>query len=90
MLKKQFIVYGLVQGVGFRYFTWKTAMQIGVKGYVRNRDDGSVEVVAVGSTTQLAQLHTWLIQGPRTASVEQVIEQEYADSREFTDFSVRY
>lgn len=33
MLKKQFIVYGLVQGVGFRYFTWKTAMQIGVKGY---------------------------------------------------------
>lgn len=31
MLKKQFIVYGLVQGVGFRYFTWKTAMQIGLK-----------------------------------------------------------
>lgn len=47
-------------------------------------------MVAVGSTTQLAQLHTWLTQGPRTASVEQVIEQEYADSREFTDFSVRY
>ncbi|MGC6248386.1 acylphosphatase [Bisgaard Taxon 45] len=90
MLKKQFFIYGLVQGVGFRYFTWKTATQIGVKGYVRNRQDGSVEVVATGTDTQLAQLSAWLNHGPRTASVEQVIEQDYADSHVFSDFAVRY
>ena len=46
MQKKRFLVYGRVQGVGFRYFTWNEAQKIGVLGFVRNLWDGSVEVVA--------------------------------------------
>ncbi|AKD39180.1 acylphosphatase [Pasteurella multocida subsp. multocida OH4807] len=90
MLKKQFFVYGIVQGVGFRYFTWREATKIGVKGYVRNRQDGSVEVVALGSTTQLQHLHAWLKRGPKTARVECVVEQDYLFDTVFPDFSLRH
>lgn len=47
-MAKRFVVYGRVQGVGFRYFTWKEAERIGIKGTVRNCVDGSVEIVAEG------------------------------------------
>ncbi|SPY33418.1 acylphosphatase [Pasteurella canis] len=90
MLKKQFFVYGIVQGVGFRYFTWREAVKIGVKGYVCNRQDGSVEVVAFGSEQQLKQLYHWLKQGPKTARVEYISEQDYITDSEFQDFSLRY
>ena len=53
MVKKRFCVHGYVQGVGFRYFTWKQALKIGVTGFVRNLADGSVEVIAVGSESQI-------------------------------------
>ena len=42
IMAKRFVVYGRVQGVGFRYFTWKEAERIGIKGTVRNCVDGSV------------------------------------------------
>lgn len=90
MIKKRFLIYGVVQGVGFRYFTWREATKIGVKGMVRNRPDGSVEVIASGSALQLATLHQWLSQGPRTAKVEQVIEQDYDGSLVNEGFSVSY
>ena len=53
MVKKRFCVHGYVQGVGFRYFTWKQALKIGVTGFVRNLADGTVEVIAVGSESQI-------------------------------------
>lgn len=78
-MTKQFFIYGRVQGVGFRYFTWKEAERLGVKGTVRNRQDGSVEVIAQGSETQLAAFEQWLNVGPRTAKVERVIVNEHTD-----------
>lgn len=56
MQTKQFFVFGRVQGVGFRFFTLQEAKQIGVTGYVKNREDGSVAVVAQGSEAQIQQL----------------------------------
>ena len=56
MIKKRFRIYGHVQGVGFRYFTWQYALKIGVTGFVRNLADGSVEVIAVGSENQIDTL----------------------------------
>lgn len=88
MVKKQFFVFGIVQGVGFRYFTWREATKIGVKGFVRNRQDGSVEVVATGTEEQITALHNWLMQGPRTATVEHVIAQCYDGSEVFEGFNV--
>ncbi|WP_313690413.1 acylphosphatase [Pantoea sp.] len=67
-------VYGLVQGVGFRYSTQAQARQLDVKGYARNLSDGSVEVLAWGEEAQVMALIDWLkAGGPRSARVEKVL-----------------
>jgi acylphosphatase len=58
------VVYGVVQGVGFRYHTCQIAQQLGVKGFVRNQPDGTVEIVAVGTSDQLNSLLNWAKRGP--------------------------
>jgi acylphosphatase len=67
-----FHVSGRVQGVGFRWSTARQAELLGVRGSVRNRSDGSVEVSAEGSSDALRQLAEWLARGPRGARVERV------------------
>ncbi|WP_294084626.1 acylphosphatase [uncultured Actinobacillus sp.] len=88
MQTKQFFVFGRVQGVGFRFFTLQEAKQIGVTGYVKNREDGSVAVVAQGSEVQIQQLRLWLSKGPRTSQVERVIEQNYQTNERFEQFVI--
>jgi acylphosphatase len=65
-------IYGLVQGVGFRYSTQGFAQRRGVKGYVRNMSDGSVEVYAEGKKEIIEDFLAWLKKGPPGASVRQV------------------
>lgn len=67
-----------MQGVGFRWFVEKSASSIGVRGWVRNEDDGRVHVYAVGTAEQLNELAGLLHQGPRMADVRGVEEQEAA------------
>ena len=86
-MAKRFVVYGRVQGVGFRYFTWKEAERIGIKGTVRNCVDGSVEIVAEGNDDQPQDFYNWLKFGPRTASVEQVLE-DNIENKLYPDFSI--
>lgn len=69
-VKKGFLVHGRVQGVGFRWSTTRTAEQLGVRGTVRNRTDGSVEVHAEGPADAIDDLEAWLREGPRSARVE--------------------
>jgi len=66
------VVRGDVQGVGFRYFVQRKAQQLGVRGWVRNNDDGSVELVAEGNRDDLEQLKRAVEEGPRMAHVERV------------------
>ncbi len=61
-----------MQGVGFRYFAIDTARPLGLKGWVRNRPDGSVELVAEGERPKLERLLQAVRQGPRGARVEDV------------------
>ena len=72
MACNRYIVRGRVQGVGFRYFVQAEAQMLGVTGWVRNNADGAVEVLASGSTEQLAALHSRLRSGPRAARVDEV------------------
>ena len=65
-----------MQGVGFRWFVAKNADDIGVRGWVRNEDDGRVQVYAVGTPDQLKDLAALLYRGPRMAEVRGVEEQE--------------
>jgi acylphosphatase len=64
-------IEGMVQGVGFRYYTEKEANRLGISGWVRNCADGSVETVICGSEDQLNAMLAWLKHGPPSASVSQ-------------------
>jgi acylphosphatase len=66
------LIRGVVQGVGFRHATSREARRLGLRGWVRNRVDGSVEAVAVGDERQLAALLRWAERGPPAARVEAV------------------
>ena len=69
---RRYVVRGRVQGVGFRWFVEREARTLGIAGWVKNRMDGTVEVLATGSKEQLSQLHSRLRQGPRAARVDDV------------------
>lgn len=88
MITKQFFVFGRVQGVGFRFFTLQEAGKIGITGSVRNRIDGSVEVIAQGNEEQISIIRAWLLNGPKTAKVEKVIENNYYEDKIFDEFSI--
>jgi acylphosphatase len=66
------IVAGNVQGVGFRWFVQRLASRLELDGWVANRPDGSVEVVAEGSRAALEELLTGLRRGPAAADVVDV------------------
>lgn len=89
-MKKEFLIYGNVQGVGFRYFTWREAVKIGICGYVKNMSNGSVYVVACGTMEQIEKFQAYLQKGPKSATVATVIMQDYIGQQAFSDFSIKY
>lgn len=86
-MTKHYVVFGRVQGVGFRYFTWKEAKRLGVLGSVRNRQDGAVEIFAQGTELQIAEFEQWLNIGPKTAKVDALIVNQI-DTQDYDDFSI--
>ncbi len=85
---RRYVVTGRVQGVGFRWFVEREARIIGVAGWVRNRHDGSVEVLAAGSNEQLGALYDKLRQGPRAARVDDVEVEEAAPLNDLKTFRI--
>jgi acylphosphatase len=85
---RTWFVSGRVQGVGFRWFVQTCADAIGVRGWVRNEDDGRVQVYGVGTTEQLDRLAACLHRGPSHAEVRGV-EQCGAPVQQLSSFSVR-
>ena len=84
-------VHGMVQGVGFRYSTQHEALSLGLTGYARNLDDGSVEVLACGEAEKVEQLMAWLkAGGPRSARVDKVLAEPHQPGKTWTDFGIRY
>ncbi|HEV2275670.1 MAG TPA: acylphosphatase [Acidobacteriaceae bacterium] len=73
---RYYVVRGRVQGVGFRWFVHREAAALGLKGWVRNTDDGKVELVAAGDSEKLAELRTALRRGSRGSRVDAVEEVE--------------
>ncbi|NIO08014.1 MAG: acylphosphatase [Deltaproteobacteria bacterium] len=82
-------IEGLVQGVFFRAATLETATRLGVKGWVRNCLDGTVEVIAEGEKQTIDELVEWCHQGPPRAQVQrvQVLWEDHLG--EFESFGVR-
>lgn len=83
------IVNGRVQGVGFRYFVKDTAQSLGLTGWVRNRWDDTVEVLAEGDRHKLEQLLAALKRGPRAAVVEDVQIEWLPYQGEFGGFNIK-
>lgn len=88
--RKQIIVKGRVQGVFFRDFTQKKASALGLRGTVRNRRDGSVEIVAQGDDAVLQELEKWCWEGSPMSNVTGVIVTEFSDTQNYSDFRVVY
>jgi len=84
------VVHGRVQGVNFRYFTYMTAQQYGVVGWVRNLPEGTVESVAEGNPSVLQAFLDALHEGPPAAKVSHVDAEFSAAEDDFSDFSIRY
>ena len=75
---RRWFVRGRVQGVGYRYFAQRAGESLGLSGYVRNLDDGRVEVYAAGPEKKLSEFAGMLHRGPRWADVRGVDEEEAA------------
>jgi acylphosphatase len=75
-----FLVKGRVQGVGFRWFVQREAAELGLRGWVKNTDQGDVEIVAAGDEAVLAELRVALRKGSRGSRVDAVVEHELTES----------
>ena len=83
------VVHGYVQGVGFRYYVLSRARLASVYGFVRNRPDGTVEVVAEGERVALEQLLEAVERGPIGASVSYVEREWLPYEGRFRRFEIR-
>ncbi|MGF6777353.1 acylphosphatase [Paraburkholderia sp. GAS334] len=79
-------VRGLVQGVGFRHATVRQAHALGIKGWVANLDDGSVEAMLQGAANQVDRMLSWLRHGPPAARVTEVTGEERSTEKRYERF----
>jgi len=75
-----FLIQGRVQGVGFRWYVHREASELDLRGWVRNTEEGEVEVLAAGEAADLAELRASLRRGPRGSRVDRLIEHELAET----------
>lgn len=81
-------VFGRVQGVGFRYYAQKKAMELNLSGYVQNRPDGSVYIEAEGSDIAMEQYLLWCEEGPAWAKVTDV-EKQWVPVQGYMNFEIK-
>ncbi len=84
------VVHGRVQGVFYRASTQEKAKQLGLAGWVKNRLDGSVELVAEGDREKTEELAEWCRVGPERAQVSFVDTNWESYTGEFNEFTIRY
>ncbi len=81
-------IHGQVQGVYFRESARAEAVRLGLTGWVRNRDDGSVEAIAEGEPAALEEFIRWCHRGPQAARVTDVERTDGEPTGEFRTFTV--
>ncbi len=79
---RHYLIKGRVQGVGFRWYVHSEAGALGLRGWVRNTEDGHVEVLAAGEPDDLATLRLALDRGSRGSRVDQIIEHLLDDAED--------
>jgi acylphosphatase len=86
-IARRAVISGRVQGVGFRFFAERAAMEAGVAGWVRNRSDGTVETIAEGDAASVARYLDTLRAGPAGSRVASLYEEE-AEVRQYGSFEI--
>lgn len=90
MLKRAYIkIYGYVQGVSFRYSAKAKAEELGIRGWVRNFQDGSVQIEAEGENDKLKKFIVWCNHGPISARVEKVDSESGGRLKNFKEFIIK-
>lgn len=89
-IRANMIVKGMVQGVGFRWFVYREAEEIGVTGWVRNTWAGEVEIVAEGEEWQIEALYEKAKIGPSRSRVTGVKVVKETAKKEFNKFEIRH
>ena len=88
-MTKLYTINGRVQGVGFRHFTYRAALSLGITGYVKNKSDGSVEILAqCDSEKLLGDFQQQLRKGPSFARVDDISITEIEENRQYGDFII--
>ena len=77
---RHYRIRGRVQGVGFRWFVHREAAELGLRGWVRNTDDGCVEAMVAGEPELIAELDQAVRKGSRGSRVDSVVRQERTDA----------
>lgn len=83
-------VSGLVQGVGFRHATYRQALRLGLRGWVRNLPDGRVEALMQGERPLLDQMLEWCARGPAVARVDRVTANWEAPTADLGAFEIAF
>ncbi len=81
-------VHGKVQGVNFRHYTREQAIELGVRGFVENRNDGTVYIEAEGNESQLEAFAEWCKKGPSRAAVTNIEKSDDA-VKGYASFEIR-
>ena len=89
MKRLHLLIFGRVQGVGFRFNCCRQARALGLSGWVRNLPDDSVEIVAEGSDAALNAFSAWCRKGPTFAEVEHVTDTPEPALGDMTDFEIK-
>lgn len=87
---KRIRVFGIVQGVGYRYYVYDVANQLGLYGYVKNMPDGSVEVIVTGDDSQVEKLVSYLKRGTTYSRVDKIDIEDLDNEIEFDSFDIKF
>ncbi len=90
MIQYEIIITGRVQGVGFRYFAAKKALEFGITGWTKNMADGSVKIIAQGDEAVLKTYVDYLNIGPTLSRVDKISIYKSEIITLFDNFSVKY
>ncbi|MBW3670469.1 MAG: acylphosphatase [Acidobacteria bacterium] len=83
-------IHGKVQGVGYRFFATRVARRLGLKGWIRNLRDGTVDAIVEGETEAIDEWLEEIREGPRYAEVTKIDQEQKTFLGKFGDFDVRF
>jgi acylphosphatase len=83
-------IHGKVQGVGYRFFATRVARRLGLKGWIQNNRDGSVEAMVEGEKGAIDEWIEELKEGPRYAEVTRIDQEPKDFSGKLPDFDVKF